>query len=105
MYDIESIRAMYTNRAVEPTQHFHNRIKERLIKHADIRSAIMNGEIIEQYLDDYPNPSVLILGYTRDNGPLHVAVGMADNKLWLITAYFPTLDIWEADFKTKKAAD
>ena len=105
MYDIESIRAMYTNRAVEPTQHFHNRIKERHIKHADIRNAIMNGELIEQYLDDFPNPSVLILGYTRNDEPLHVAVGMGDDRLWLITAYYPTLDIWEADYKTKKAAD
>ena len=105
MYDIESIQALYIERAVELTQHFHNRIKERCIKHAEIKSAIMDGEIIEQCLDDLPNPSVLILGYTQDNRPLHIAVGMDDDKLWLITAYYPTLAIWEADYKTRKAVD
>ena len=76
MYDIESIRAMYLNRAVESTKHFHDRVKERCIKYADVRSAMANGEIIEQSLDDLPNPSVLILGYCRDNKPLHIAVGV-----------------------------
>jgi len=62
MYDIESIQAMYVSRAVELTQHFHDRIKERCIKYADIKHVIMNGEVFEQILDDYPNPSILILG-------------------------------------------
>jgi hypothetical protein len=37
--------------------------------------------------------------------PLHVAVGVDDDRLWLITAYYPTLDIWESDYCTKKEAD
>ena len=102
MYDIESIKAMYTGRAVEPTQHFHNRLKERSIKYADVRNAITNGEIIEQCLDDYPNPSVLILGKTRDGKPLHVAVGVDDEKLWLIKAYFPSHAMWESDYRTRR---
>ena len=48
MYDIETIQVMYDKRAVEVTQHFYNRIKERGIKHADIAKAIMTSEIIEQ---------------------------------------------------------
>ena len=105
MYDIETIRAMYLKRAVELTKHFHDRIKERCIKYADVKDTITSGEIIEQDLEDLPNPSVLILGYCRDKEPLHIAVGMDDDRLWLITAYFPTPDMWEADFKTRKAVD
>jgi len=105
MYDIESIQAMYLRRAVEPTQHFHNRLKERCIKHIDVKNAIMGGEIIEQILDDFPNPSILILGQTRDEKPLHVAVGVDDDRLWLITVYVPTFDVWEADYKTRKVVD
>ena len=105
MYDIKSIQAMYLNRAVELTQHFHNRIKERCIKHADIRNAIISGEIIEQCLDDFPNPSVLLLGQTRDGTPIHIAVGVDDDKLWLITTYFPSLDVWEEDNKTREVVD
>jgi hypothetical protein len=105
MYDIETIQVMYSKRAVEVTQHFHDRIKERGIKHTDIKHVILNGKIIEQVLDDYPNPSVLIMGYTPHNIPLHVAVGVDDDRLWLITAYYPTLDIWESDYSTKKEAE
>jgi len=102
MYDIDSIRSLFIGRAVEVTQHFHNRIKERSIKYTDVSNAILNGEIIDQVLDDYPNPSVLILGKTADNKYLHVIVGVDDDKLWLITTYYPTLDIWNPDYKTKK---
>jgi len=105
MFDIESIQALYSNHAVEYSQHFRTRMKERSIKFVDVRMAVQSGEIIEQDLQDVPNPSVLILGYTRDNKPLHVAVGIGDAKLVLITAYFPTLTLWEADYITRKAID
>ena len=103
MFDIESIQAMYSNRAVELTRHFHIRVKERCIRYADVKSAIESGEIIEQCLDDFPNPSVLILGLTRDGKPLHVAVGIDDFKLWLLTAYFPTPELWESDYKIRRS--
>ena len=105
MSDIESIKALYSSHAIEYTQHFRNRMKERNIKFADIRIAIQNGKIIEQGLEDIPNPSVLILGYARDDKPLHVAVGIDDAKLVLITTYFPTLALWESDYMTRKEVD
>ena len=105
MYDIGSIQALFSGRAVELTQHFHNRLKERYIKYADIRNAIECGEIIEQSLDDFPNPSVLILGESCDGNPLHIAVGVDDDRLWLITAYYPTHDFWDMDYRTRKEYD
>jgi hypothetical protein len=38
------------------------RLRERGIKRADVINCIQSGEIIEQYLDDMPFPSCLILG-------------------------------------------
>ena len=105
MYDIESIQALYLNHAVEYSQHFRIRMKERNIKFTDIKMAVQNGEIIEQDLQDIPNPSVLILGYTHDNKPIHIAVGMDDAKLLMITTYFPVLTLWKSDYKTRKAVD
>ena len=61
MYDIESIQALYANHAVEYSQHFRTRMKERNIKFADVKMAIQRGEIIAQDLSDIPHPSVLIL--------------------------------------------
>jgi len=105
MHDIESIRAMYSGRAVEITQHFHARVKERRFTYSDIKNAIMLGEMIDQDLGDFPIPSVLIHGQTLEGKQLHVAVGVDDDRFWLITAYFPTHDVWETDCKTRKEFD
>ncbi|MCL2366577.1 MAG: DUF4258 domain-containing protein [Oscillospiraceae bacterium] len=65
--------------------------------------AITNGEIIEQYRDDYPYPSCLILGATVSNKQhLHVVCGVSNGRLWIITTYYPDLGKWEADYKTRK---
>ena len=105
MFDIESIQAMLRGNAVKFTEHFKLRVKERNIKFAYVKSALLFGEIIEQCPNDQPLPSILIMGYTNENNPLHVVVGIDDDLIWLITAYFPSLDIWENDYKTRKDVD
>lgn len=84
------------------SQHVATRCLQRGIKTVDIENCILNGEIIEEYPDDYPYYSYLILGLTTKNQFLHVVCGMGNNKLWIITAYFPSLDKWESDFKKRK---
>ena len=59
MYDIESIKALYSSHAVEYSQHFRSRMKERNIKFVDVRTVILNGTIIEQDLNDMPNPNIV----------------------------------------------
>jgi len=103
MFDIQDIQALYSNHAVEYTKHFRTRLKERTMNFGDVRAVIHSGEIIEEDLKDIPNPSVLILGYKRDNKPVHAVVGIDDDKLYMITIYVPTPDKWKPDFKTRKA--
>ena len=47
------------------TQHCLQRMQERDISRADVKNGIATGEIIEDYPEDYPNPSCLIFGYTQ----------------------------------------
>ena len=101
MFDIESIQALFDGNAVRVTQHFRTRIKERGIKFSEIKLALLTGKIIEQNVNDQPLPSVIILGYNDDN-PLHVVVSIDGALMWLITAYYPSSDIWESDYKTRK---
>ena len=102
MLEITQIQELYQTRAVELTDHYLNMLVKRSISFEDVRSAILSGTIIEQYPDDYPYPSCLILGYAQ-NGPLHIVVGLGHKKLWLITTYKPDVDKWEDDFRTRKA--
>jgi hypothetical protein len=85
------------------TSHVLRRCSERAITYDDIICSIENGEIIEEYPNDYPYPSALVLGSTVEKAVLHTVVGIGDEKLWIITAYFPKSAKWEADLKTRKA--
>jgi len=103
MFDIESIQALFSGNAVKYSQHYWTRRKERNIKHRDVKHALVSGEIIEETPGAEPLPGVLILGYTNEGKPLHVAVGVGDDYICLITTYYPSLDIWETDYKTRRA--
>jgi hypothetical protein len=56
-----------------------------------------------QLFDDKPFPSTLFLGYVSGK-PLHVvaACDETNRQAFVITAYEPSLDIFEADYRTKR---
>ncbi len=97
---IEELRELCAKGSVRWTDHVLKRLMQRGIFQSEIIQAIMDGEIIEQYPDDYPYPSCLILGTT--GRIIHVACGRGENELWIITAYRPDSSEWEDDFKTRK---
>ena len=84
------------------TLHADMRRRQRGITIPDIKQAIMNGEIIEDYPADYPYPSCLILGYTMDKAPLHLVCGASGEDLYIVTVYRPSPEKWERDWKTRK---
>lgn len=100
--NILELRKLCTPQNIRITLHAAKRLEQRGILLSDVMTCIMNGEIIEQYPDDYPYPSCLILGLTLGNKVLHVVIGHHETELFLITAYFPSSDKWEDDFKTRK---
>ena len=102
MIDIEQLRALNTAEQIALTEHARRRMVERGISVDDIIQCIDTGEIIKQYEDDKPFPSCLILGAAVDEEYIHVVVSHDSEWIYLITAYHPDPDIWEADFKTKK---
>ena len=69
----------------------------------EVYEAICNGEVIKEYLEDKPYPSVLIFGKTTANRPLHiVCVYNKDEKLAIvITVYHPNPNIW-IEYKRRK---
>lgn len=69
----------------------------------DIRDILVYGEIIENYANDYPYPSRLLLGW-RDNRPIHLVVALnQEEEEWIvITVYEPDEERWEPGFKRRK---
>ncbi len=99
---INELRKICTIENIEITLHAAKRLEQRGIFIQDILSCIKNGKIIEQYPDDYPHPSCLILGMSAKQTYLHVVVGSNMTTLWIITAYFPDSQKWENDLETRK---
>ncbi|MSP38997.1 MAG: DUF4258 domain-containing protein [Deltaproteobacteria bacterium] len=75
-----------------------------LIRIDEVLEALDSGEIIEDYPEDQPYPSCLILGRTRANRPLHVVCApvVDEQRLIVITIYQPDPARWEADLKGRK---
>lgn len=82
--------------------HAIERMFQRDVNEEDVEYVVRNGEIIENYPDDYPYPSCLVLGYFK-NRALHVvyATDEAENVI-VITVYEPTVEKWMEDLKTRR---
>lgn len=99
MIEIETLKQMNIPKKIALTKHAKQRLDEREIRIADIVNCIKTGEIIKQYEDDKPLPSCLILGISTKNRYIHIVVSHDDNFIYLITAYYPTSEHWQNDFK------
>lgn len=99
---IDELKALCEAGQFKWTTHIMMRLQERNINPSDVRNCILTGEVIEDYPDDYPYPSCLVLGASVAGKMLHVVMGHGEGFLWLITAYYPSEDKWQPDFKHRK---
>lgn len=86
----------------EYTRHVLVKADERDIDLENIEHAIEYGETIVEYLNDKPYKSYLCLCFFNGR-PLHVCFApVNENICKVITAYEPSLLIFENDYKTKR---
>ena len=99
---MDEVRSKVANGRFEFSKHATDRILMRNIRVQEVREAIANGEIIEDYPDDKYGPSCLILGFTRTHRPVHVQCSHPQRPLIkIITVYEPDPELW-IDFKTRR---
>jgi hypothetical protein len=82
--------------------HILVRMSQRNISISDVMNCVKTGEIIEEYPNDYPYPSVLILGRTCKDVILHLVCAEGQGKAWMITVYEPDTIEWFEDFKKRR---
>ncbi len=75
---------------------------DRMISISDIRKAVEQGELIEDYPEDARGHSCLVLGHGIDGTPIHVVCSPKTDYLAIITAYIPSSQEWEPDLKERK---
>jgi hypothetical protein len=76
---------------------------ERGISVRDIRRVLESGEVIEDYPDDTPYPSQLVLGWCSAR-PIHVvaAYDIAGQETIVITVYEPDMIRWHPGFRRRR---
>ena len=74
---------------------------ERNISTDDIITVISSGEIIEDYPDDEPCPSVLIMGLINATA-YHIVIELCPDHIRVITVYIPEENKW-TEYRKRKS--
>ena len=101
--DIQIMRRALQTMRIEWRKHVLQKLAERGVAQADVVQVLLSGEKVRDYADDKPFPSALFLGHVGGK-PFHVvaACDEAREQVFIITAYEPSLEIFEADYRTKR---
>ena len=99
---IEQIRAKIAAGQFEFSKHA---VDQSIIRHVavqELREAVAQGEIIEDYPEDKYGSSCLILGFTQAGRPLHIQCSYPSRPLVkIITLYEPDPTRW-SDFRVRR---
>jgi hypothetical protein len=74
---------------------------DRMIRRAEVRRVITEGEVIEEYPKDVRGHSCLLLGFGDQERPIHVVCAPREDYLAIITAYLPDVHAWSSDFRKR----
>lgn len=101
MFSIHDIHLRCQSGKIKWSLHASERLRKRNINTEDVLHCLMHGEIIEEYPDYWLNPAALVFGCKVNGQIIHVVVGM-DDFVHIVTAYYPSLDKFEPDLKTRR---
>lgn len=92
-----SIKILYTLHAIDEMN-----VEDELISKDEVREVIFEGEIIEDYPEDKRGHSCLMMRYSEKDRYVHVVCAPKEEYLAIITAYVPSPDKWEDNFKVRR---
>ena len=103
---IVEIRYKFAEEQFEFSKHAVDHSILRQIRVQEIREAIANGQVIEDYPEDKYGPSCLICGLTQARRPIHVQCSYPSRSLIkIITVYEPNFQRWNDDFTQRRRSN
>jgi hypothetical protein len=101
MLALEEIQVKFLRGERENSLHAAEQMVERTITLTEILEAMQTAESVEVYPTDKYGASMLILGFTSQQRPLHLHVSAsARERIKLITVYEPNAEKW-INFRTR----
>ena len=99
---VNLLRQKISSNQFEFTKHALDQSILRQITVQEIREAIENGDVIENYPDDKYGPTCLVFGNTKSGRPLHLQCSHPSREnVKIITLYQPDPEQW-IDFKVRR---
>ena len=94
--DIENIINAIRNSRVRITDHADEEAFDDSLTYEEVCSSVIQGEVIEDYPNDKPYPSCLILGRDFSSESIHSVWAYNAENLWavLVTVYRPDPERW-----------
>ncbi len=94
--DIGNIIDAIRDSRIRITDHADEEASDDRLRLEDIYFSVMHGEVIEDYPDDKPFPSCLIMGRDFSGEPIHSVWAYNQENRWtvLITVYRPDPERW-----------
>ncbi|MGQ9627704.1 MAG: DUF4258 domain-containing protein [Anaerolineae bacterium] len=93
MVNLARLKREVRERNCEFSWHAYLRCRQRHYSSSEVITAILNGEVIEDYPDDFPYLSCLICGFTPSERPVHIVVALAPEgvapAVTIVTVYDP----------------
>jgi hypothetical protein len=89
MFDIDWIKTKVGNNDEYFSKHAEEERQNDNLTISEVREAILNGLILEQYEDTGRGESCLVVGFTNDGKPVHIVCGERNNRIVIITVYIP----------------
>ena len=101
--NLSVLRQAVADGRIEWRKHVLQRLAERKLRQSAVLDVLQVGDVIEDYPDDKPFPSGLFFGYVGGR-PLHVVAALDEvaAQAYIITAYEPSAEIFEADYRTRR---
>jgi hypothetical protein len=99
---IDIVKRLAKSGKIAFKRHALIRMVERRIALDDVFSCLCNCELVENYPDDRPLPSCLVLGRCINKSIHAVVAAQASEMLWVITVYQPSAAKWHDDLRTRR---
>ena len=90
MFDIEWIKSKIRNGEEFFSRHADQERQKDNLTIAEVREALLNGTILDQYEDTGRGESCLTVGFTNQGKPVHIVCGERKEKVVIITVYIPS---------------
>ena len=86
--EISEIRRKVQDRQYVYSLHADGKRRAEGLTLAQVREALLNAQVLEEYPDSGRGESCLVVGFSR-NVPIHAVCGLRKDRIVLITLYIP----------------